>query len=191
MPKKFLFSRRDFLKTGGLAAAGLALRGWESYRPRFDFPEGEGRLARVAEPQVNLRARPSLDGAELGVLYEDAVVPWLREVVGSNPYRHSQRWVETPEGYVWSPMMQPVYNVPNAPVENLLETSLGMGMWVQVSVPWVDVLLENSNPIAPSVRNRVEEGKLPRLYYSQVLWVDDRRVDEAGQVWYRINDRYG
>jgi lipoprotein-anchoring transpeptidase ErfK/SrfK len=29
------------------------------------------------------------------------------------------------------------------------------------------------------------------LYYSQILWVDDLKIDDDGSVWYRINERYG
>ncbi|HSB65010.1 MAG TPA: hypothetical protein VLD65_00435 [Anaerolineales bacterium] len=47
--------------------------------------------------------RPDIDSQTAGTLYEDAVVPWLRELVGKNTFRTNQRWVETPDGYIWSP----------------------------------------------------------------------------------------
>lgn len=31
----------------------------------------------------------------------------------------------------------------------------------------------------------------PRLYYSQVFWIDRVMSDEQGQAWYRVNERYG
>ena len=31
----------------------------------------------------------------------------------------------------------------------------------------------------------------PRFYCSQIVWVDQFLIDEAGQVWYRLNEKYG
>ena len=153
-----------------------------------DFPEAD-RLGR-AFTMVELKARPDSEATTVGTLYDDAVVPWLREVVGTHPFRYKQRWVETPEGYIWASNLQPVRNQPQPPVASLPETSLGLGMWVEVSVPFVDILLENG-PISPGFKARTAEGMPLRLYYSQVLWVDQIDVDENGQVWYRVNERFG
>jgi hypothetical protein len=30
-----------------------------------------------------------------------------------------------------------------------------------------------------------------RLYYSQILWIDQVKTDSSGQIWYRVNERYG
>jgi len=179
-------TRRDFLKLAALGFGGLALRPFRRLFDLPEFPEAE-RLGRVLA-RVNLRARPDYDSPVVGVLYEDAVVPWLREVVGSHPYRVNQRWVETPDGYIWAPNLQPVRLAPNEPLDSLPETSLGPGMWVEVTVPYVDLVLDNPPPRAPSLK----ENPHPRLYYSQVMWVDRIRRDEAsGQVWYRVKEPYG
>jgi lipoprotein-anchoring transpeptidase ErfK/SrfK len=69
----------------------------------------------------------------------------------------------------------------------LPETSLGMGMWVEITVPYVDIILANPPARSPWLK----EATLPRLYYSQILWVDQVRTDESDQVWYRVNERYG
>jgi hypothetical protein len=187
---KIPYSRRDFLKFSALGMSSLAFRPWMASRPVTDFPDAE-HLARIAVGAVNLRAAPSIEASELGVLYEDAVVPWLREVVGYNPYRHNQNFIETPEGYIWSAFVQPVWDLPQEPVVELpTHTQLGRGMWVQVRVPYVDVLLENATPYAFFVKQRVEQGLLPRLYYDQILWVNDMRSDEDGQVWYRLDQEW-
>jgi lipoprotein-anchoring transpeptidase ErfK/SrfK len=60
-------------------------------------------------------------------------------------------------------------------------------MWVEVTVPWVDITLENSPGRSPWL----EYAIAPRFYYSQVLWVDGIDIDQNGQAWYRINERYG
>jgi lipoprotein-anchoring transpeptidase ErfK/SrfK len=192
MQKNRPISRREFLKLGGAAAGGLALNSWDTRYAFDDFPDAE-RLARVTEVYVNVRSLPKLDSALVGTYNEDDIVPCLREVVGgrwSMPFRTSQRWVETPMGYVWSPLLQPVENKPNTPILQLQETSLGSGMWVEVTVPWVDVQLVNKDPQSPALQDRAADGKGPRLYYSQVLWADQIKVDEQQQVWYRINERY-
>lgn len=51
-----------------------------------------------------------------------------KDVISAN-----QRWVETPDGYIWLPYLQPIRNAPNLPIQSLPDTSLGGGMWVEVS----------------------------------------------------------
>jgi hypothetical protein len=192
-------SRRDFLKLFAASLGGVALKPWqrnliESRSSLADFPVAE-HLARVAyhdSPRyVRVRAQPDVDSPEVGVLYADDVVPWLREVVGNIKYYPTQRWVETPYGYVWSPLLQPVKNIPNVPVTSLKQTSQGRGMWVEVTVPYVDIILANENYVAYEYwTNKHLRNNTPlRLYYSQVIWVDEIKTDDQGQVWYRLNER--
>lgn len=181
-------SRRDFLK---LAAVGL---GAAVLRPAIDvlaqqpsFPDAE-RLGRVCVGKIDLRTRPSADAPSAGVLYEDAVVPWLREVVGETPLgRVNRRWVETDKGYLYAPNVQPVENHPNQPLKELPDTSLGKGMWAEVTVPYVDVYLDNPPARSPWLKN----SPMPRLYYSQILWIDQITTNSRGQVLYRVNERFG
>ena len=142
------FSRRDFLKLGGLGlgAAALGPR-LVSLGPPFqqgEFPQGE-RLGRVTvgvdEAPVFLRAAPTTQSTELGQLGGDTVVEWLREVVGYTPFRN-QRWVETPQGYIWEPLLQPVKNQPNTPLQSIPQDN-GPGMWMEVTVPYVAATLAN------------------------------------------------
>jgi lipoprotein-anchoring transpeptidase ErfK/SrfK len=155
-----------------------------------EFPEAE-RLGRVTAGKIEMKARPDPESQTVGVLYEDAVIIWLREVVGINLYRTNQRWVETPDGYLWSPYIQPVQNLTNLPVQYLSESSLGPGMWVEVSVPYVDLYLDNPPPRSPALKDRKELGLPPRLYFSQILWVDQIKTDGEGNVLYRVNEKYG
>jgi hypothetical protein len=183
-----LLSRRDFLKFSALGAGWFGLRPWVRLFQIEDFPKYD-RLGRVFG-KVEVKARPDIDSETVGVLFDDAVVPWLREVTGRHPYRYRQRWVETPDGYIWGSEVQPVRNQANQPVKSLPQTSLGEGMWVEVSVPYVDILLEQK-PKSPGFKNRMEAGMPLRLYYSQILWVDQIRQDEQGKAWYRVNERFG
>jgi hypothetical protein len=191
-------SRRDFLKMFAASLGGVVLKPWqhillENQTSQADFPDAE-HLARVAAhdyPYVKVRVRPDVDSQEVGVLNSDEVVPWLREVVGKIRYYPTQRWVETPYGYVWSPLLQPVKNIPNVPVMSLIQTSLGPGMWVEVTVPYVDIILANENYVAYEYwTNKHLRNNAPlRLYYGQVIWVDEIKTDNQGKVWYRLNER--
>jgi hypothetical protein len=179
-------SRRDFINLGGLSLGSYLLHDLLPDTSAVEFPEAE-RLGRVAVGKVEIKIRPDSESETIGILYQDAVVVWHREVVGRNSYRITQRWVEIPDGYIWSPYLQPVQNQPNAPVLSLPETSLGPGMWVEVTVPWVDLSLENPPARSPWLENT----DTPRLYYSQILWVDQVKTDAQGKTWLRANERYG
>lgn len=185
-------SRRDFLKLSALSLASVSwpVRFALSTLALSEFPQAE-RLGRVTGGMIEVKARPDADSQSVGVLYEDSVVVWLREVVGKNIYRTNQRWVETPNGYLWSPYLQPVQNLPNLPVKGLSETSLGPGMWVEVSIPYVDLFLDNPPPRSPALKDRAKLGLPPRLYYSQIVWVDQIKMDGQGNVLYRVNEKYG
>jgi hypothetical protein len=138
--------------------------------------------------KVDLHSRPDATSHTVGSLYEDAVVTWLREIVGYNPYRFNQRWIETPDGFVWSGNIQPVKNILNQPVQSLPESSLGPGMWVRVTVPYVDLIIANPPARAPSL----EDNPNPRLYYSQILWADRIETDAAtGKQFYRLTEKFG
>ena len=102
-------------------------------------------------------------------------MPWLRKVAGVVPSYvfNNQRWVEIPDGFVPGTLLQPVRNLPNAPVSALNESSLGPGVWVEVTVPYADV---TSMQNAPTRNSWVEsassrKGQPLRLYYGQVFWV--------------------
>ena len=88
-------------------------------------------------------SRPTPDSPTIRLLYEDEIIVILRRVVGQQPWRISQTWIETPEGYVWSPAVQPAWNQPNLPILTLPETSLGRGMWAEVTIPYVELVLDN------------------------------------------------
>ena len=182
-------SRKSFLKFAGVSIAGLFGKAYRFDRILGEFPDAKF-LGRVTEPQVNIRARPNVNSPEVGVLYQDQVIPHLREVIGSNPYRPSQRWVETPYGYVWSPLLQPVKNILNTPTSTLPDTSMGKGMWVEVTVPWVEALLDTP-PIGPRIKYLVENNLIPKLYYSQIMWVDAIKQDDQGQIWYHLKELHG
>ena len=82
-------SRRDFLKLSALGLGGFvvlprqqsaALQYSTLVQPEFPLDE---RLGRVNVGRIEIKARPDGDSQTVGMLYEDAVVPWLRELVTS------------------------------------------------------------------------------------------------------------
>ena len=178
------------MKFGAVSLVGLTAGRVQSLPALATFSEGEP-LGRVTVGKVDLKAQPALDSSTTGALFEDALVPWIRQVVGPHPFRTNQRWVETPEGFLWAGHVQPVWNRPHPPLHELPETSLGQGMWAEVTVPYVDLQLVNPPARAPWLVNRLAAGLPPRFVYSQIVWLDQVRTDELGQVWYRLNERYG
>ena len=187
---QYLVNRRNFFKLAAVSLGGLAIYPFRNIFQIDNFPSSS-RLGRVNAGKVDIHSRPDIDSPVVASLFEDAVVEWLREAVGNNTFRTNQRWVETPQGYIWSPFLQPVKNQPNTPVQSLPETSLGSGMWVEVSVPYVDLIMDNPPVRSPGFKDRIELGMPLRLYYSQITWVDRVRTDSDGVVWYRINEPYG
>lgn len=173
----------------------MALRPLSRPGARFQFQDGfphSERLGRVAEEMdkfINMRTQPSSEAPEAGQLPGDTIVEWLRETVGYTPYRN-QRWVETPQGYIWAPLLQPVKNVPNTPLETLPDTGGGPGLWMQVTVPYVEAQLENVNPLGFRVTYLVENFMPIRFYYGQVLWADGIRTMDQG-VEYHIRELHG
>jgi len=189
-------SRRSFVKlalvsAGGLVGSPLLQSARKAQAALTEFPQAD-LLARVCVGKIDLKARPDEESDTVGVLYEDAVLPWLREVAGRKPWYINQRWVETPEGFIYSPYLQPVRNLQNQPVDKFEQTTQrGEGMWVEVTVPYVNVRMVNAEPTENSwVAAKIADGQPLRLYYQQVFWVDRIRTTSDGTVQYRINPNY-
>ena len=149
-------------------------------------------LGRVAQGVAEVKARPDIETQTIKILYEDAVFPWLNEVSGEKPAYvfNNQKWIEMADGYIYSPLIQPVRNKPNKPVTSLNQTSLGPGMWAEVTVPYVDVILQTTPTSDSWVEAKVEQGLPVRLYYGQVFWVDTIKKNDQGQILYRVNPNY-
>ncbi|KPL80984.1 hypothetical protein ADN00_00045 [Ornatilinea apprima] len=181
-------SRRDFLKLSALGLGALAFRPWlDRVKFQSEFPEGELLGRNCTGGWISLRARPYSGSPEVERLYEDSLVVWNREVIGEAAmFARVNRWVETPKGYLYAANIQPVKNLPNVPLTELPLSSLGKGMWAEVTVPYVDLYLDR-----PACSPWLQEVSRPRLYYSQVMWIDDIVTNSQGQVLYRVNELYG
>ena len=73
-------SRRDFLKLAAFGAGTLALRPLNTTAVS-DFPQAD-KLGRITVGKMDVYARPDAGSQIVGALYEDNVIPWIREVVG-------------------------------------------------------------------------------------------------------------
>jgi hypothetical protein len=187
-------SRRDFLKQGFLLSAGLTLNLENNFSilGSNELPASEyyARNTVYSPNQLPIRIKPDKDASIVRALGDDEFLPWIKEVVGSGSlFSPSKTWVETPEGYIYRPSVQKVKNSPNSPVNVFPDFSSEPGMWVEVTVPFVNLELVNPSPNSPAFQELRPE--LWRLYYSQVIWVDEIRTNADGNVQYRINERYG
>jgi len=184
-------TRREFIRLSSLAMGSLAMRPWQYWRETSQQWSETDKMGRVTSGRVDIRVRPYADSQSTKVIYDDAVLPWLREVVGEAPGGYgSSRWVETPDGYIYAPRLQPVWNRPNQPVKEIPSAPGGKGMWVEVSVPYTDIILRRAASSA-WLRERLDAQQPIRLYHSMILWVDDMETQPDGTVLYRVNERYG
>jgi hypothetical protein len=190
-------NRREFLRNSLLGVGALTYNRLVSQNtPFFDsplqtFPESQklGRVCAGGEgAHFNLLSRPDYESEKVGTVFRDDVIIWLREVVATNLDRNriNQCWVETPDGYLYAPYIQPVSNLPNQSLEAFPSFANGKGMWVEVTVPYVD-FTNQGKPSSPWLKETLK----PRLYFSQVMWVDQIKKDEQGQVWYRLIEKFG
>ena len=185
-----MINRRDFLKTNLQSIGALAFSPiiGKNIKLQQEWPSGQQLGRNCVDGILNLRVKPSANAAVVGKLYEDSVVVWLREVIGEAPAGVlSRRWVETPQGYLYAPSIQPVMNIPNKPIAMLPIVGEDRGMWAEVTVPFVEIVQENPPARSPWLK----EITKPRLYYSQVMWVNDIKTNSNGQVMYRIDEKYG
>lgn len=172
-------SRRAFLKLMPPAAAGALSLSRSGIGGAQAGPEPwpvDVPLGRVTVTRTRLYARPTAESKSAGFKYFDDVVLLLRQVVGEGILPHNHVWTETPDGFLYSSWVQPVFNRPNAPVT----PGDKEGVWFELSVPYTDARTRPS-PDAPLSY---------RLYYSSVYRVK-ARIDKPEAPWYEIDDENG
>lgn len=170
-------SRRDFLKSAGLAsAAGMF---WNSRAPLFDKAWGPAlahwdgsTLGRILLSVHTVYSQPDWRSPAVGAYrYNDVVsVLGIETGYGLNPSNNN--YIKTDQGYIYSSWVQPVENSNSNPAVPIGEG----GAWGEVSVPIA--YSKNTPDDASSDRER--------LYYSQVY----RVTGNAGD-YYQIGEVYG
>jgi len=194
-------SRRDFLKLSGVGLAGLGALALNPHKA-FDYsylsipkrlPQFPGSeiIGRIVDPDIDIRNSPTNDpnlNTSIGKLGADTLLEWNREVVGNViGGLNNQKYVETPQGYVYGSVIQPTRNLPNAPIS---EMPAGLpGFWAEVTVPYVDLAHEGV-VASPWLQDMIIYNFPPRLYYGQTVWIDQIRTNN-GFAEYRWNEDAG
>lgn len=186
-------TRRDFLKLSGLALGALALPKWADpmLKPKQQFSQS-ARLGRICQGEegawFHMRTKPNVNAPSAGIVWRDDIIEWKREVI-ANQFDYNmfnQKWVETPNGYIYAPLVQPVKNIPNEPLQALPENPDGKrGMWIEVTVPLADII-----PAVTPVSYWIRTARKPRVYYSQVFWAYDMRM-VGGRPQYKLMEKWG
>lgn len=160
------------------------------FRPQT-YPDG-ANLGRIcvgdAGAWVEIKTEPNISAPAAGRAFRDDIVEIRHEVVANSLdlNRISQRWVETPEGYIYAPYVQPVKNKINKPLSSLPVNEQGQtGMWVEISVPSTGLELTR----APE-SFWLKDAVVPKLYYSQIFWAMDIRQNN-GRTEYLLTQLYG
>jgi len=170
----------------------LAMRPWVYWSQVLEdqWPQDQ-KMGRVCQGRVDIRQKPNSNAAITKSIYDDAIVIWQKDVVGEAPGGYgSATWAETPDGYIYASRLQPVWNRPNTPVKALPAIPSGKGMWVEVSVPYAEMVFRQP-PSSQSYKDKQKAGQPLRVYQNMILWVDDLEVEADGSVMYRVNERYG
>jgi lipoprotein-anchoring transpeptidase ErfK/SrfK len=158
------------------------------------FPGGDylGRVAVYPNAySTELKTQPDENAPAIRPAAHDETVTWLRDVVGTNVAgRANRRWaqVHTSDGYdgfIYAADLQPVRNIPNAPLSAIPEGK--NGFWTEITVPYVDLQLAGP-AIGAGVKDLLLYNEPIRLYYGQVAWIDEIRADDSGTIMYRFNE---
>ncbi len=200
-------TRREFLRLASLGLGALALRPLTSrltpdpIRRAIllpDFPKAD-LLGRNCTTDTSLEwggiipimTTPDVAGTKVRNAQPDEVFPWLKEVSAANIDVNlpNQRWVETPEGYIHSLYLQPCRNLPNTPISTIPAGQ--PGFWGEVTVPYVDLTIDKQAQGIGWLQDHIAFNRTPRLYYSQVMWIDGILNSDNGTIQYHVNERYG
>lgn len=178
------FSRRDFLKLGGLSAASLAL---SPFMPGFLEFDG-GNVVRVATNDVPVYSQPSDKSVVTGAWFRDDLVHVYEEVTAAEP-AYNPVWYRVWGGYIHRGRIQRVQTLFQKPVD----ISEGTRQLAEVTVPFTTPYrfskafgwqaLSQLNNADTATRN-------PPLYYGSAHWVD-QKIDvgpDGSPDWYRIYD---
>lgn len=167
------FSRRDFLKLGGVSAAGVAFAPYAGILPAgFD----DSNVVRVATASVSVYSEPSDESLITGTWYRDDMVHVYEEVVAEEP-KLNPVWYRVWGGYMHRARLQRVKTVLNVPLSGIPE---GTRRLAEVTVPF-------TNPWYHTKARGWEQLDF-RLYYESVHWIDGIKDGPAPGVWYQVYD---
>jgi hypothetical protein len=188
-------SRRGILKAAGLFGGAALLMGGrmeqalaqgavhdpqselDSWNVKFGNPPLLGRVH--GANWIKIFREPKANAGVLRNAFFGDVMPILSSI-HAEPYdvkTASDVWFETNEGWVHSAYVVPCHESFNEPVE-----VLGTGFWGEVSVP---LTWQHKFPVLNTL---IYDYAHYRGFYHQVYKIIDMAQDEAGLVWYRVED---
>ena len=164
-------SRRDFLKLGTSAIAGVGLTPFLTRLETFD----DSLQVRVASKSVSVHSASNDQSRIVMQRFRDELVNVYEEVDTGVP-AHNPIWYRVWGGYVHRGRLQKIKVLLNKPLASIPE---GTRQLAELTVPYTQAM-----------RYTKTYGWQPnlRLYYGSVHWID--RIDEGpdGEAWYRIFD---
>ncbi len=167
------FSRRAFLKLGGLALGSLA------FRPTFmpgDQPSYGDLLGRVTIEEIDVYSEPRSEVRLIvGKRYRDQLVTIYYALVAPEGPAHNPVWYRVWGGYVYSAYLQLVKKRFNRVMESIPDG----GQLCEVTVPYTDALRYT--------RYGGWQSQY-RLYYETTHWVTGLSEGPDGTPWYEITN---
>lgn len=167
------FSRRDFLKLGGLGLMHILTPLPLDFS--FDDPFA-GQQGRVTSNILWLYDEPSYKGNRTKLYWRDLVLPITNATISDDASAYNRVWYEVgAEGYAYSGNVQPVRTILNTPRGEIPST----GALAEVSVPYTDAYQ------FPDPKSKTAY----RMYYETTHWVMGAVVNQDdGSVWYKVLD---
>ncbi len=169
----------------------------DPYAPIFPENTPLGRVC-VGGPgtPISIKTEPFMNAPTVRRAWFDEVFLWKQQIVTRNDQLSmnviNQRWVETPEGYIYADVLQPVKHVTHTPVTELPELPDGSrGMWVEITTPYAPMGLIKPKE-AHQFWIRDDNNLYPRVHYSQIFWASDiRQHPERGVTQYLLKQGPG
>jgi len=164
-------SRREFLRLGGIAAAGLVVG------PVFPRPDeqDQGDILRVTIQEIDLRALPNDKSDIIGKRYRDQLVHVYEEVISPDGPAYNPLWYRVWGGYLHSAYLQRVTIRHNQPLQ---------------AVPEAGKLAEVTVPYTLAYQYTAWDGWQPwkgqPLYYSTTHWITSIGDGPDGEPWYEL-----
>jgi hypothetical protein len=164
-------TRRDFLRLGGLAIAGMVVG------PVFPYPEeqDQGEIVRITIRELDLRALPNDKSDIIGKRYRDQIVHIYEEVLSPDGPAYNPLWYRVWGGYLHSAYLQRVKIRHNEALK---------------SVPEVGQLCEVTVPYTVAYQYSTWEGWHPwdgqPLYYETTHWVTAISEGPDKKPWYEL-----
>lgn len=167
------FSRRTFLKSLGVSAAGMAI-------PNLNLPDLQQKTlktVRICKDTLSVHLEPDDASAIVYQRYRDDIVNVYEEVISEKGPEYNPLWYRVWGGYIHCANTFAVKKV-----HNPIQTNVNpLGQLAEVTVPYTQSFRLVGN-------NKWD--LLYRLYYGSVHWVMDIMEGPDGMPWYKVKDEF-